>query len=717
MTHTTLIRDTQEYHRNNLTPDQHARTQMEYYLTHVRKLTPDEIKHIMGKVVEQQSNPTVLCYQRENMADKHLTTIALGDYLGTVAKRKAIMVPTLTTYLGKHEVISFHSEMIAYRLEWRNKVKQVMYDLETENDKVGATYQSLLQVAIKTGSNTISGIYGIQGTPIANKSTHSTLTSTTRVTTNTSNILLERLLSGTIMFRHVDSARSYLLALLIEYQGKAATINACIDTHQLAIPSIDQLMTWIKTNTNKYWVSKPSQERIHDLCSALDGYQRAYLLYAGSLWNIAQSNQDFVRGILDTMLSPPPVDDQLELAECLAIIKGSNDDVLNAVHHIHWQSLEGVGNNHYKMTLPHVQRIATTVRYLHDYITTNIVGLTPLLIIDTLPPDIGYTRSMRRTTILGSDTDSNIGTVENWASWYIGHTYPTDKAIQMLGVVACFAGMISDDALRQLSINLGICEADINVIEMKSEYSPLMLTLVTLTKTYFQLIKIKEKSVLKSPKMIIKGVHLKSSNSPPHLLQQANALMKLIGTNLSKGESLNMTSILNGIMTTEREIIESVLRGRPEYLRALRINPSTSYKNPSPLENNSGWADFWSDVIQIPLPTRFVKIPTTLTNKTKLTSWVDSLPSGKREHVAKWLTARRKKDLPTIYIPLDYVSAHGLPNFLHRIVAIDSILSDVCNIFYIVLMGLGYFKQKQLCLLESEGYDLAEIIETCKLAN
>ena len=93
-------------------------------------------------------------------------------------------------------------------------------------------------------------------------------------------------------------------------------------------------------------------------------------------------------------------------------------------------------------------------------------------------------------------------------------------------------------------------------------------------------------------------------------------------------------------------------------------------------------------------------------NKTRLHTWLEGLSEDKRKHVVGWLNARGRKDLPTFYIPEDYVAAHGVPEWMKPVIDIHRLVADVCNIFYIILISLNFTKQKNLMLLEDLGQEL-----------
>lgn len=700
MTFMHYVRDTNQYTRDSLTIKDAAYHQLTTYLL-TKGLSPQQVTGFIAKYIPTDS-PSVTRYTRENREDKHPETVPLDQYFQDVKVNNYALAPTFTAYLDPLVHESFHSKLILKRLDWRTEVKQIAFDMETKGDVIGAEYNNLFQVAIKTGNNSVSGIYGINATPIGNKTAHSTLTSTARIATNTANVLVERMLSGNLLLHEADSASHYVLALMVEYASRAAEIDAAILSANLHIPTVEDVYTYFTGILIKYVYSQAHLKRLKSLLGSAPPMARAFILYAGSLWNIAVYNPDYIKGLLSKMLAP--VVPSTSITAPNSILKQSHDGVVNAACHFLYEELLGKGNNFYKMDGSLVNHIASTCVHLYSVLDAYRPTLIPLLLCTTMPPNVAYTRQMARISIIGSDTDSNLKGFMNWGEFYNGHAYPTIDNIKLTAAVGAIVDMVSADGLRQLSVNLGIPRKSINAIDMKSEYTPSSVALSGLTKTYFQTIMVKEKAVLPTPYMIVKGVNLRSSSLPKAIIEKANALMKSISISLIEGKGISLKDTLKLVADIENDVITSVYKGDRRYLRLLKINTPGSYKNDSPLVNNSGWADFWG-ATPIELPATFVKVPTIMTTKSSLAEWIHSLPEEVKPIVTTWTNARNKSDLPTLYIPEDMVKATGIPEWVRPIIDMHRIVSDVCNIFYIILISLGYYKSKDLMITEDLEID------------
>lgn len=697
--HVQYTRDHTTYSREALEIKALGIEQLRTYLA-MKGCTPTQIQTFLDTHLPKEE-PILTHYTRENYEDKHVEQSPLSQHFESIKANGHITAPTLTSYVNKDRRLSFHSGLILKRQDWRNQTKQLAFDAETRGDKVAAEYNDLLQVAIKTGSNSITGIYGINSTPMANKSNHSTLTSTARVSTNTANVAIERLLSGDLVLLHPDSAVHYVLALLQEYHKNADAISTAISTGNLVCPSASSVATYFITISTKYYVSIEAERRLKVILGKCSPHQLAFIVYAGSLWNIAQYNEQFIKEYITKLrLSGETVHPFIK-EEAIKYIKRCHDSIITAAHHVLMEECRGKGNNYYNMEDQLVIHIASVCYNIHEVLSAYKTVLEPLVLCTTLPPNMAYTKQILRSNIVGSDTDSNIASFAKFVKWYSGSEYPTVDNIKTMGVLAILRDVIVDNALTQFSVNLGLADYDMNKIQMKPELSASSIATVRLTKTYYGNVIIKERNVLAVPKLMIKGVHLKSSSLPKQIVDTANQLIIDINTHLTNGESFSLMDILYKVAEVERTVINYVLKGDRRYLRLLKINDSESYKEKSPLKNNSGWAEFWQPTV--PLPSAFVKVPTTLTSKTALEAWVASLDQPTSTHINAWLMARGKKDLPTIYIPEDVVKAHGIPAYVQPIVDTHRIVSDVCNIFYIILSSLNYWKEKDKSVLDDLG--------------
>lgn len=696
------VKQNNEYARESTEMYKLGVEQLTQYLT-LKGVPPEKISSALQKLLPKEM-PVLTRFNRMNYEDKHVEKVSLLDHFQEVRENKLIAAPTLTSYIPKEQHLSFHSSLINGRLDWRNEVKQLAFDAETRGDIDAAEYEGLLQVAIKTGSNSVSGIYGINSTAIGNRSIHSTLTSTARGATNSANIAIERLLAGNLLFTHEDSSIHYILTLLEEYRKNQQDIDTAINMSGLVLPTVEQVVSHYTAISNRYHYNHSAKLRMQDLLQRVTPYQLAFTYYAGSIWNIATLNDAFMRQFITELLQCEHGESTLPAKDAIKYIKKSADGVVGAATHLLIHELDGKGNNYYKMEESLVAKIAGVCEAIHKVLYKYINILKPLVIVSTLPPNIAYTREMPRDAIAGSDTDSNILSYMKMVQWFSGNMYPTKPNLKVLGALSVITAFVVENTLRQFSMNLGLADDDMNRIEMKSELTASSVGMARLTKTYYENCLIKEKSVMHKSKLIVKGVHLKSSNLPKAITSRATEMMEFISESLVKGEAFSLNSLLQEVMDIERSVVASVFKGERKYLRLLKINTTDSYKDKSPLKNNSGWVDFWAQ--EIALPASFVKLPTKLDTRTLLNQWIGTLEPEVQARVVAWIQERKRDVLPTIYIPEDIVKAVGVPAYIQSAVDVNKVVNDVCNIFYIILHSLNYAKPKDISVCEDLGYEL-----------
>ena len=85
-----------------------------------------------------------------------------------------------------------------------------------------------------------------------------------------------------------------------------------------------------------------------------------------------------------------------------------------------------------------------------------------------------------------------------------------------------------------------------------------------------------------------------------------------------------------------------------------------------------------------------IKVPTTLTSKTKFNKWLDSLPDATMaERFRDWMVDHGKVTLKTLYFSLDQVEAAGLPVEVTSIVDYTKIVIDTTYARRMMLDSFG----------------------------
>ena len=154
----------------------------------------------------------------------------------------------------------------------------------------------------------MSGAHSSPSTPLYNKSSHSTLTSTCRISTSYANANNESFLAGN---RHYWSAQVVLTHLLNTVRHANMTaVTAAVDLYQLHIPTTDEVMACIHYSTDLYWRDDVITAEMRFFIDNMSTYERAAFVYTDDLYHLALHNPMLVRDVLCKLATPAttPVD-------------------------------------------------------------------------------------------------------------------------------------------------------------------------------------------------------------------------------------------------------------------------------------------------------------------------------------------------------------------------------------------------------------------------
>ena len=160
--------------------------QVAFYLSKTKGISLAEAKDFVLTEIEKKENvkfkdPRVKFLHRDKKTgDRFIQQNTLLNYIDDVTKHSLIMVPTMTVYYNPNQKKSKIATWILNNLQLRKKFKHLMFQAKMLKDKAKAIFYDVLQNSAKIKNNSLSGAHSSPSTPLYNKSTHSTLTSTCR---------------------------------------------------------------------------------------------------------------------------------------------------------------------------------------------------------------------------------------------------------------------------------------------------------------------------------------------------------------------------------------------------------------------------------------------------------------------------------------------------------------------------------------------------------
>jgi hypothetical protein len=500
----------------------------------------DECKRFVTKSLGkggqfQFKDPKVECLVRKENGDREKVETTLFHYLNDAIKEKEIIAPTLTTYLNPNVKTSLVSMYLSEGMARRNKAKKEMFAAEAEKNILVASVKKIEQTGRKLGNNAISGTHISPGTPLHNPTGHSSLTSTCRSTSGFGNANNEKFLSGN---RHYWSHHIVLNNIVsIVTHTDYTELRQVIEKYKIHLPSVDETLECIKYSTDLYWWENTFFSKITSLVEKLNPLQRAAFVYTGDFYHLRKFNCVLVSEMVTKLSSKI----ELTSEDPDKVLKQADEDILNLAHQICTKETMGIGKTYdtIKGTQAHhtvactVTNIENTLRYYNGIIKVFWVS-------ENVPASMAqFPESIRRVVMTG-DTDSTIFTTQDWVFWHTGGLKFDDNSIAVAATITYLTSATITHVLAIMSANLGVVKERLTQIKMKNEYRFDVFVPTQLGKHYYATMGCQEGNVFSKRKIEIKGVGLKSSNSPKVILNKAQAMMQDVMQTVINGEKLSL---------------------------------------------------------------------------------------------------------------------------------------------------------------------------------
>lgn len=666
-------------------------------------------KQVIGIIKNKEKSgikdPEVKYFIRGDNGDRTEETTTLTSYIYSSIKEDEIIAPTFTTYVPHKVKQSLLVDYVDDNVKARGVAKKEMFAAAARKETFLETIKNTEQTNVKLANNAVSGAHASKSTPLHNKTGHSTLTSICRSTSGNGNANNEKFLSGN---RHYWAPHIVLNNIVsITTHVNYDLIQKVMKKYNLAAPTVEQVLKCITDSSDNYWRNKFELENIYDFVVKLNDYQRAAFVYVGDLYHLGSLNQDMMRVFLGR-LSTKKTD---VFENPIDYIKSSNEDNVNLAHQICGQEMKGKGKDYRAIQDVNVlNTVASTVKNIALVLDDYKDLIEAFWVTENFPASVAYFPDSVRKSVVTSDTDSTIFTVQEWVKWYVGDITFDEIGMSIAASVVFLASQTITHLLAMMSANLGVEHKRLKQIAMKNEFKFDVFVPCNVGKHYFALISCQEGNVFEKYKKEIKGVHLKSSNAPVKITKLANKLMEDTMNTIIAGKKIKILEVLKLIGDTEREIIRSMLAGENEYFRLAQIKPPGSYTNPdsSPYRHHLFWEEVFAPKYGsvIAPPYSCIKFSTTLENPSTTRAWIESIEDkALANRLNIWMTVNKRTILPTIYLSQEMVKSQGIPPELTKVIDIRRMVFDLAKVLYMVLETLGmYVMNSKQTKLVSDTY-------------
>ncbi len=668
----------------------------EQCLAHLRKkLKTKEIKPF---------NPTVVYYQREENGDKYKKTIPLYGYIQDVLQNKEILAPTFTTYLHPSVKSSLIVDFMDDNVRLRTKFKKMSQAYEANNEVGLAKYYNQAQDGAKRDNNACSGGFVAEGVIISNKSAHSTLTSMTRSMSSLSNASNERLIEGNRHYHTPDITLNNLISIVKETDSE--TIRKAVDHYNLVYPTVSDVMDCVRRSTEPYWTDRRHSRDIQDFVEKLSPEERASIVYTGDLYHLRILNNSFIRGLL-TELARRGGDSDMD--DPVSVIRSTDEAVVNFAHQSCISIVEGIGKDYSKISKDKQCIVANTCKSIEQAVEKYRLLFKAFFLTKNSPATIATIPFMTRRSVVLSDTDSTMFSVDNWVLWYFNKMEFTDEEYAVGGAVSYIATQAIAHLLAIFSANMNVEKKRLFTLAMKPEYVFPVFAQTSVAKHYYTCMKVKEGNVYKAPKFEVKGVHLKDSSVPVNLIEAGSKTMQSILDDVIKAKPISLLEKLKEVADIEREIIDSLYRGEVKYLKRIRIKEASSYSQDAE-HSNYAYYTLWERCfaptygsVSKP-PYGAVRIPLDLDKRSKLQGWIEQISSSQTGRLlVEWIKEKEVHTLSSIAIPIDHCVSKGVPEELKVAMDVRRIVLALTKAQRNVLESLGYFPKEDR-MISDLGY-------------
>lgn len=189
----------------------------------------------------------------------------------------------------------------------------------------------------------------------------------------------------------------------------------------------------------------------------------------------------------------------------------------------------------------------------------------------------------KRKTVLTIDTDSNFlylnPVLEELAKLAPDKVDPDDKTsiVVNINVIMYFATKVINETYTRYGIEIGIPADYTGRINMKNEFLLETLMVTEGKKHYASIVLMQEGNIFKEPKIDIKGLAIKKSNTNPNVRSMFTSILE---DEILKPKEVNVSKIINKYRTFEEEIKTSLERGETTYALRGSVNSPLSYDRP-----------------------------------------------------------------------------------------------------------------------------------------
>lgn len=627
-------------------------------------------------------------FKKNKYGDRVPMVMPASEFFQTVEQNNWILSPSLVAYKHTDDEQSVNAIGTDTFIEFRRLYKGKKKEALGVNDQEAAKAFDEIQNALKIFNNAQSGGMSSSGTPLYNKSGHTTLTSTCRTVTSTANLLNERLITGNRLLVSFNATMELFLSTLAFADRKL--IKSVIKEYNMNHATVPQVMDMVKRCARYYWNNPTSLGAIQMFLEGLTPLELTILLCTMDLRGLYTTNRELMKTFFNDWCALPETPADYDPATG---VKPANTDY-------EILCITKLGKKPDKAQM--------------NFLNTHHLGLeqkwgtfiSAFFRADIPPSGVFSAKELVRENVLTSDTDSMIYSVDMIIDDYVDDE---QGGICFNAALTYFIRCIAVDQHARLSKNMNVSRRYMFRLNMKNEYLFSSYVTTSMSKHYYAMQLMLEGVLHTKPKLELKGVHLRGVKIALKVREFTNKLMRDVLDAIYNKKQLDPSVLLGEIADIERALFQDIDEGGYTWLTKNGIKDENAYSNPE--SSIYYYHELWESVFapkygKAPeLPYRAYKVNLALHNKSKMRAYfatVEDKVWGENFHT--YIEARPK--LTSVYIPVDMIDdMGGIPNELLPIVDTRLLVSQNFRSIYSILESLGlYFMNSKTTRLVSDEH-------------
>lgn len=672
----------------------HSIDQMATMISRTKKLDYDTVR---GNLVDyfkahkdKYKSRRAKVILKNKQGDREMKIIPLAGVFKYVQQNNYHFSPSMVAYTNSDEEECINSIGTRSFIDNRKYYKDLRQQAKADGDKDLYGKYHELQNAFKIFNNAQSGAMSSEGTPINNKTGHTSLTSTCRCLTSTANLINEQFIAGNRFYNKPENTLQALSARIQVTDLKA--LQDVMEKYKLHYPTTADVMERVEYCSSRYWSSAKHMEIIREFVDSLLPLERASILYTLDLVSLFNHNKEVVSKFFDEYIHIAEPEEGKTEAD---YTKPSNGDK-------------------YVLCISKLLRTPSKVELncLNEYqdsIEEKYSDFMRVFFRSPIPPSgLFDVVSAVRDCVLTSDTDSSIYTVDEMIEAY---TDDRNKGIRLNAVLTYFIRMISVDQHQQLSANLNVSKRNLKMLGMKNEYYFGAYVTTLMSKHYYASQQMVEGVMNKEPEMEIKGVHLKSSKIAAPIKAFAQKLMEDTLDAIENKKKLNAAETLKEIADLERMIASDINGGDYTWLSRQTVKTKAAYSNPG--SSVYFFHEMWENVFAEKygpapeLPYVGIKFSVGLGSKSKVKDYVAQIADKDlAKRFEDYMTSTGRTDLGNIVLPMERLQfLQDIPQEVKQAIDMRTVIKQNLKSVYEVLNSTGlYFMNDSITRLVSDEH-------------